>query len=71
MSQDTLKGATPEIHPLLQGSATVIQRAVTALEASSLLLERLHIQDDPVIMLGIVIDQLRRTVIDLEGLRHE
>jgi len=71
MSQETHQGAMPAIHPLLQGSSTVIQRAVTALEASSLLLERLHLQDDPVIMLGIVIDQLRRTVLDLEGLRHE
>lgn len=70
MSQDTHQGTAPKTHPILQ-DATVLQRAVTTLEASSLLLERLHMQPDPHLMLGIVIDQLRRTVIDLEGLRHD
>ena len=67
MSQDNTPGAIRPFHP----ESTIIQRSITTLEASSVLLERLHVQPDPHLMLGIVIDQLRKTVIELEGLRHE
>ena len=67
MSSDNHTGAISPFHP----ESTIIQRAITTLEASSVLLERLHVQADPHLMLGIVIDQLRKTVIELEGLRHE
>lgn len=70
MNTQPLKGTTPEIRPF-HPESTVIQRSITTLEASSLLLERLHLQADPHLMLGIVIQQLRATLIDLEGLRHE
>lgn len=70
MNTQPITGSAPDIRPF-HPESTIIQRSITTLEASSLLLERLHIQDDPRLMLGIVIDQLRRTVLDLEGLRHE
>jgi len=70
MSATQPLGSTPAVRPF-HPESTIIQRSITTLEASSLLLERLHLQDDPHLMLGIVIDQLRNTVIDLEGLRHE
>ena len=61
MSPDTTpQGIAPKNRPI-DPDATLIPRAITTLEASSLLLERLHLQADPALMLGIVCDQLSRT----------
>lgn len=69
MTPDTPQGIAPENRPF-HPESTIIQRSITTLEASSLLLERLHLQDNPRLMLGIVADQLQSTLADLEALRR-